>query len=83
MKEKMLKFMKLGLLTSAVMCVLFSIAIIVKASDAPSSWAQCGADSYVDCSGGSRCVSTDNVGCRCYNSAGRIVSRHSCAYASQ
>jgi hypothetical protein len=73
---------RLGLMSVALFCILSSVVIVGKASD-PTAWAQCGSDSYVDCSGGVRCTSTDDVGCKCYSSTGRIVSRHSCAYASQ
>ena len=30
-----------------------------------------------------RCTATDNVGCACYDSRGRVVDRHSCKEAAK
>lgn len=63
--------------------VIISLNVILSVSADPAqSWAQCGSDSYVDCSGGVRCTSTDDKGCACYDSRGRVVDKHSCSEAS-
>lgn len=64
--------------------VAFSSLLVVSTQivEAASASAQCGSDSYADCSGGVRCTATDDVGCACYDSGGQVVSRHSCKYAS-
>lgn len=83
MKGKILQIIKTFLCGLAITCIFSSIVIVVEASiPDPSSWAQCGADSYVECSGGVRCTATDNVGCKCYNSHGGIVSSHKCKEAA-
>lgn len=54
---------------------LTSFLTIVSAAQA---WAQCGNDSYAECSGGVRCTATDQVGCSCYDASGHRVDHHSC-----
>jgi hypothetical protein len=71
--------MRWSLLSLGVASIFLSLSLIVRAA---SSWAQCGADSYVECSGGVRCTETDQVGCACYDSGGRVVSKHSCREAA-
>ena len=66
-----------------IVCIISSITVLVRANMTdPYSWAQCGADSYVECSGGTRCTSTDNVGCKCYDRRGFVVMSHSCSEAA-
>lgn len=83
MKKKLLQSIKTFLLGLAVTCIFSSIVIVVKANiPGPYSWAQCGADSYVECTGGIRCTATDNVGCRCYDNRGAVVFSRKCSQAA-
>jgi hypothetical protein len=78
MNKKFVNLAKWTTLSLGTVLVFFSIIVIVSASG-PSAWAQCGADSYTDaCTGGVRCTSIDNVGCKCYDANGRVVSSHRC-----
>lgn len=79
--ETVLAFLKWSFLSLAVVSIFLSLSLI-RVGATPSSWAQCGTDSYVECSGGTRCTSTDNRGCACYDSAGRVVDKHSCSEAA-
>jgi len=71
---------KWSLLSVGVATIFFAMSAIVGAT--PSSWAQCGSDSDAQCSGGVRCTATDQVGCACYDSRGRVVDKHSCRDAA-
>jgi len=79
LNRTILGVMKWSLLSLGVASIFLSLSLIVKAA---SSWAQCGADSYIECSGGVRCTSTDQKGCACYDSGGRVVDKHSCKEAA-
>lgn len=70
------------LITLSTVVVMLSAILTSSALDPAQAWAQCGADSYVDCSGGVRCTSTDDKGCACYDSRGRVVDKHSCSEAA-
>jgi len=78
--KKFLGVIKWASLSFGVASIFLSLALIVGA--APGSWAQCGSDSSVECSGGVRCTSTDQVGCACYDSNGGTVMKRSCKYAA-
>ncbi len=83
MKIISLKLVNVSLLSIGGVAIALSLALIyTPIVSASSSWAQCGSDSYVNCSGGVTCSSTDDVGCSCKDANGRVVSRHSCRYAS-
>lgn len=83
MKERILQITKTFLWGIAVTCIFSSIAVVVRASlPGPYSWAQCGADSYIECTGGIRCTATDNVGCRCYDNRGVVVYSRKCSEAA-
>lgn len=80
MKRMTAKIVQFSLLVLAAGCIFMtSILTVVKAAQ---SWAQCGNDSYIECSGGVRCTSTDQVGCSCYDAGGRRVDHHTCREAS-
>jgi hypothetical protein len=78
-KKTTLGVMKWSALSLGVASIFMSFSLVVRAA---GSWAQCGADSYVDCSGGVRCTETDQVGCACYDSGGHVVDKHSCKEAA-
>lgn len=78
--KSLVGIMKWSLLSLGIASTFLSLSLIVGAT--PSSWALCGSDSDVQCSGGVRCTATDQVGCACYNSAGRVVEKHSCKEAA-
>lgn len=80
MKRISLKILKALLVTSAVASI-FLTCFLVAVSAEVRIWAQCGEDSYIECSGYS-CSATDQVGCVCRNQAGRVTSKHSCSEAS-
>lgn len=69
-----------SLLSVGVASIFISLSLIVRAAE---SSALCGVDSYVDCKGGVRCTSQDQVGCACYDSSGKVVVRHSCKEAAR
>ena len=75
-KRSVLGALKWSLLSLGVASIFLSLSLIVKAA---SSWAQCFEDSSVECSGGVRCTATDQVGCACYDSAGRKVMSKTCS----
>ncbi len=80
MRKSGVAALKMGIVTLALLCV--GLTYVVTVVRAAQSWAQCGADSYIECSGGVRCTSKDQVGCKCYDAAGRVVDKHSCSEAS-
>lgn len=77
--RNVLGVMRWSLLSLGAASIFLSLSMIVRAA---GSWAQCGSDSYVECSGGVRCTSTDQVGCSCYDGSGKRVSYHTCSEAS-
>ena len=79
LSSKSLKWALLCLGTASVLSSLFLVTV----GAIPRAEAMCGSDSYVGCRGGVTCTATDNVGCRCVDARGRVVSRHSCREASQ
>jgi hypothetical protein len=79
-KKAIVDLFKWSLLSLGVATIFFAMSAIVGAT--PGSWAQCGSDSSIECSGGVRCTETDQVGCACYDSAGRVVDKHSCKEAA-
>lgn len=80
MKKINLKIVKSLLVVSGLASIFLSFFLVTVSADV-RIWAQCGEDSYIECSG-YRCVATDQVGCTCYNQAGGVTSRHSCREAS-
>jgi len=79
--KKVARVLRWLILSVAVASLFLSLSLLVLATT-PSSWAQCGADSSIDCYGGARCTATDQVGCACYDSAGKVVDKHSCKEAA-
>lgn len=77
--QRVLGVVRWSLLSVGVAGIFMSLSLIVKAAD---SYATCGVDSYVDCKGGVRCTATDQVGCACYDSHGKVVDKHSCKEAA-
>ena len=77
--KKVLGVTKWSLLSIGVASICLSLSVIVKAA---SSWAQCGADSYVEYSGGVRCTETDQVSYACYDANNKRVSYHTCREAA-
>jgi hypothetical protein len=80
MKKINLKIVKSLLVVSGLASIFLSFFLVAVSAEV-RIMAQCGSDSYVECQGYS-CSATDDVGCTCHNQAGRVTSRHSCAYAS-
>ena len=80
MNKSMLKVTKWFLLSIGMVSILASVSII--RVSAIGGWAQCGGDSYIECAGGVRCTTEDQVGCACYDSGGNIVDQHSCSEAA-
>ena len=78
--RRALALIKWSLLALGIACIFLSLPLIVGAT--PTSWAQCGSDSYVDCSGGVKCTATDQKGCACYNSNGSVAQKKSCKEAA-
>jgi hypothetical protein len=82
MSRNSLAIGKWTLFSSGVLAACISIFVIfTPITSAATAMAQCGADSYVDCTGGTYCTAVDDVGCTCYNAKHKVVSRHSCSEA--
>jgi hypothetical protein len=82
MKKNLIKrLLLLSGMTGA--CISFLIMANSISAFFPTATAYCGADSYVDCAGGSRCEAVDNRYCRCTSPNGHVVSYHSCSEAAQ
>lgn len=77
--KRILGAIKWSLLSLGVASIFLSLSLIARAA---GSWAQCGPDSSVECSGGVRCTETDQVGCSCYDGSGRRVDHHTCSEAA-
>ena len=64
-------------------CISFLLLTNPTSAFFPTATAYCGADSSVDCWGGTRCEAVDNRYCKCTGAGGHWVSYHSCSEAAQ